>query len=114
MHMKSLWIVFLLVAARGALAEDPFAEYVRSAAPKTPAQEQKVFHLPPGFEIQLVAAEPEIGKPMNLAFDSLGRLWVSETHMYPFPAKPDAPKKDAIKIIELGEDGHGIKFDAGC
>ena len=41
---------------------------------------------PPGFEIQLVAAEPDIHKPMNIAFDDRGRLWVTETVEYPFPA----------------------------
>src|SRR5437867_8844342 len=96
MHMKSLWIVFLLVAARCALAEDPFAEYVRSAAPKTAAEEQKVFHLPPGFDIQLVAAEPDIGKPMNLAFDSRGRLWVTTSIEYPFAAPTNRPARDRI------------------
>ena len=43
-----------------ARAADPFAEYIRSADPKSPAEEQKGFHLPPGFEIQLVASEPEM------------------------------------------------------
>src|SRR4051812_742969 len=68
-------------------ADDPFAQNVRTPDPKSPADEQKVFHLPSGFEIQLVASEPDIGKPMNLAFDSRGRLWVTSTHEYPFPAK---------------------------
>src|SRR5438034_7157232 len=108
--MRRLSIVLLLLALAPVHAADPFAEYVRSADPKSPAEEQKVFHLPPGFEIQLVAAEPDIGKPMNLAFDSRGRLWVSETHLYPFPAKPDQPKKDAIKVIELGDDGHATSI----
>ena len=35
-------------------------------------------HVPPGFEIQLVASEPDIHKPMNMAFDDRGRLWVTE------------------------------------
>ena len=42
-------------------------------APTEPlsAQEQmKKFKLPPGFSIQLVASEPQIQKPMNLAFDA--------------------------------------------
>ena len=43
------------------------------------AEQQKMFHLPPGFEIQLVAAEPEIRKPMNLNFDARGRLWITHS-----------------------------------
>jgi hypothetical protein len=64
----------------------PFTEFVRKTEPLTPEQEQKSFHLPPGFEIQLVASEPEIGKPINMAFDARGRLWVSQSREYPFPA----------------------------
>ncbi|QDT15231.1 DUF7133 domain-containing protein [Alienimonas californiensis] len=53
----------------------------------SPAEQQTQFRLPPGFEIQLVAAEPEIGQPMNLAFDGAGRLWVTHSTTYPFPVE---------------------------
>jgi putative heme-binding domain-containing protein len=75
---------------------------------KTPAEEAKGFHLPPGFEMQLVAAEPDVHKPLNLAFDDRGRLWVSETVEYPFPAKEHP--RDAVKILEdFGPDGRARK-----
>src|SRR4051794_26354408 len=86
------WLVPLLscffagVVCHGATAKDPFAEFVRSTDALTPDQELKSFHVPPGFEVQLVAAEPDIGKPMNMAFDSRGRLWVTQSREYPFPA----------------------------
>src|SRR5215211_7643072 len=105
-------LVLTSLLALTARAADPFSEYVRSAAPKSPAEQQKLFHLPPGFQIQLVAADPDIGKPMNLAFDSRGRLWVTSTHEYPFPAKKGEPKKDKIFVIELGDDGHASKITA--
>ncbi|MEY2880054.1 MAG: hypothetical protein RLZZ15_2434, partial [Verrucomicrobiota bacterium] len=54
------------------------------------AESQKKFHLPPGFEIQLVAAEPDLEKPFNFAFDSAGRVWVTGSKLYPWPAKRDA------------------------
>lgn len=54
------------------------------------AESQKKFHLPAGFEIQLVAAEPELEKPFNLAFDAAGRVWVTGSRIYPWPAKRDA------------------------
>ena len=58
------------------------------AAPlSSPAAQLKMFHVPPGFEVQLVAAEPEIQKPLNLNFDSAGRLWVTGTTLYPWPAR---------------------------
>jgi len=64
--------------------------------PLTPEEQRVNFHLPPGFEIQLVAAEPEIGQPMNLNFDSRGRLWVSHSVEYPYPsAGPHVQERDA-------------------
>src|SRR4051794_16033914 len=79
----------LAVATRGA---DPRGDNP-DAAPQTPEQERAQFHLPPGFEIQLVAAEPEIQKPLNLNFDAAGRLWVTGSTMYPWPASVDAAGK---------------------
>ena len=54
--------------------------------PFTPEEQRKMFHLPEGFEIQLVASEPLIGQPMNLNFDASGRLWATSTVEYPYPA----------------------------
>jgi putative membrane-bound dehydrogenase-like protein len=81
---------------------------IASTDPRSPADEAKAFHLPPGFEAQLVASEPDIHKPLNMAFDDRGRLWVTETVEYPFPAK-DKPR-DAVKVLEdFGPDGRARK-----
>lgn len=39
----------------------------------------KQFHLPDGFELQLVAAPPLIDRPISAAFDEQGRLYVTES-----------------------------------
>jgi len=102
------WIVS---SAAGASAKDPFAEFVRSTDPLTPEQELKSFHVPPGFEVQLVAAEPDIGKPMNMAFDARGRLWITQSREYPFPAPKDRKGRDVIKVLEdTNGDGRADKF----
>ena len=80
-------------------AADPFAENVRTTEPLAPDLEQKSFHLPAGFEIQLVAAEPDLRKPMNMAFDAAGRLWITESREYPIFAKPGQPMRDTIRIF---------------
>jgi putative heme-binding domain-containing protein len=80
-------------------AQNPFATIVRPSDPLTPAEQLKKFHLPPGFEIQLVAAEPGIQKPMNLAFDGRGRLWVSGSVEYPIAAET-GQGRDSIRILE--------------
>src|SRR5689334_10975478 len=72
---------------------------------RTPAEQQKMFRLPEGFEIQLVASEPDIAKPMNMAFDDRGRLWVTDTIEYPFPAE-GRKGRDTVKVLEdLDENG---------
>jgi putative heme-binding domain-containing protein len=112
--------VLLLVLARccwfttsPALAQKPApVEDVSSLAPRTPDDERKALHLPPGFEIQLVAAEPDIHKPLNLAFDDRGRLWVTDTVEYPYPARPGTRPRDTVKILtEFRADGRAAKID---
>ena len=90
----------------------PAQETVSSAPPRTPAEEKASFHLPEGFEAQLVVAEPEIHKPLNIAFDDRGRLWVTETLEYPFPAAPGTTPRDGVKILsDFGPDGRAGKVE---
>ena len=71
-------------------------ENVSSFPPRSPDEERKAIHLPPGFEIQLVASEPAIHKPLNLAFDDRGRLWVTDTVEYPYPAAKGTKPRDSV------------------
>lgn len=85
-----------------------FAENIRTTEARSPQQEQAGFKLPPGFEIQLFAAEPDIGKPINLAFDAKGRMWVTQSFEYPFAAAPGTGK-DRLTILE--DTNHDGKAD---
>ena len=112
---KTLGIILLVVWACGLHAdESPSAD--RPAEPSTPAEwfgqtirasqwqsaekELAGFHVPVGFRVELVASEPQIAKPMNLAFDTKGRLWVTQSVLYPFPANDKQPAADAIVVLE--------------
>src|SRR5215216_425239 len=97
--MKStiLFLFGVMAATLLAAANDPFAEGVRTTDPLTPEEQQKTFKLPPGFKVQLVAAEPELRKPMNMAFDGAGRLWLTESREYPWPT--NAAPRDTIRIF---------------
>jgi putative heme-binding domain-containing protein len=86
--------------------DDPFAAGVRTTPWLSPADEQKAFKLPPGFAINLVAAEPDIQKPLNMAFDERGRIWLTCTVEYPYAAPPDRPGRDSIRVLE-DADGDG-------
>lgn len=70
----------------------------------SPADERAAFRVPAGFEVQLVASEPQIQKPMNLAFDARGRLWVTHSVEYPFAQANAAIARDGLSVLEgLGQ-----------
>ncbi len=101
-------LTFILFAqlSQAADAKKPKIESVSTSDPRTPEDERKAFHLPEGFVAELVAAEPEIKKPLNMAFDDRGRLWVTETVEYPFPAPEGKIPRDGVKILgDFGPDG---------
>ncbi|HEX3601546.1 MAG TPA: PVC-type heme-binding CxxCH protein, partial [Lacipirellulaceae bacterium] len=88
-------LVLCLLPASRTIAQPLIAE----TPALTPEEEVKQLHVPPGFEVQLVAQEPEIHKPMNMKFDAHGRMWVTHSLEYPFPAKTDEAARDAISIF---------------
>ncbi|HBB73284.1 MAG TPA: hypothetical protein DC048_02430 [Planctomycetaceae bacterium] len=92
----------LALPAAGAVA----APAVVESDPLPPHEQRAAFRLPPGFEIQLVASEPTIQKPMNMAFDPRGRLWVTHSVEYPFAAAADTTPRDALTVLgDFGPDG---------
>jgi putative heme-binding domain-containing protein len=102
----SLGILLLLVWTGAAAGGPPVA----TTEPLSPAEQLKKFKIPPGFEIQLVASEPDIQKPMNLAFDSQGRLWVTHSIEYPFAAIDPETARDGLTILDgIGVDGKATK-----
>ncbi len=78
---------------------ESYGATIRPTEPRSAEEEQSGFHLPPGFDIELVAAEPDIAKPLNMAFDAVGRLWISDTVEYPYPAAQGVEPRDSIKVI---------------
>ncbi len=93
-----LGLVLLIPISAWAQKPAP-VENVSSFEPRTPADERAALHVPDGFEVQLVAAEPDIHKPLNIAFDDKGRLWVTDTLEYPYPAKPGTTTRDSVKVL---------------
>ena len=65
----------------------------------------------PDLRLELFAAEPDIAKPIFMAWDERGRLWVAESRDYPHDVKPDGFGSDSIKICEDTDgDGRADKF----
>lgn len=80
---------------------------LETTSPKTPdpEAERKTFQVADGFEVELFAADPKITKPVQMAFDQKGRLWVATTTLYP-QIKPGEEPTDSIIILE-DSDGDG-------
>ncbi|WP_341840181.1 PVC-type heme-binding CxxCH protein [Chitinophaga caseinilytica] len=97
---------------------DTIADYTkRYNVPKfqealPPGESNKLTQVPTGFEIQLFAQEPDITKPIAMAWDERGRLWIVETVDYPNDfVETDSTANDRIKICEDTDgDGRADKF----
>ena len=79
--------------------------------PLSPEESMPHYVTFPEFHIDLYAAEPDIYKPIWLAFDHRGRLWISETVDYPNELQPKGQGRDRLKIVEDTDgDGKADKF----
>lgn len=78
--------------------------------PLEPAASLKHIVVPPGFKPELYAAEPDIAKPIAMAWDKRGRLYVAETFDYPNNKQPEGGR-DRITICEdTNGDGQADSF----
>ena len=77
----------------------------------SPQEAAQKFSLPPGFRVQLFAAEPDIVNPVAMSWDERGRLWVIELYEYPLGAAEGQKPRDRIKILEdTDNDGKADKI----
>lgn len=131
--MISLGAALMLAAAvvrSGWSAGIPLA--TDAPKPLPPEESRKLFQVPPGFHVELVAAEPLVADPVAIDFDAHSRLFVCEIHGYNLegyldvlelnktgvldkavrrvPAHPEAIKKAAAEqygTVKLLEDTDG-------
>jgi putative membrane-bound dehydrogenase-like protein len=66
----------------------------------TPEESLRRLRVPPGFEVKLFAAEPDIINPISFTVDERGRLWVVECYEYPKRTPKGQKPRDRIKILE--------------
>lgn len=99
----------------------PPTEAARHPVPSpalTPEQELSTFKLPPGFKIELVAADPVVEDPVAAAYDRSGALWVAEFGNFnaglvehapllaPGVKKSDIPTSRIVRLGSSRSDGH--------
>lgn len=93
-------------AAEPKTPAEVYGQGVRETPKLSPQEEAAGFHLPDGFVAELVASEPQIAKPLNMAFDSKGQLWITDTTEYPYPVPAGSEAHDSIKVLS-DRDGNG-------
>src|SRR5262249_23643482 len=80
-------------------------------APLPPDESMKHLSVPGGSRVELFAAEPDIFKPITIAWDDRGRAFIAETADYPNDKHPDGEGHDRIVIAEDPDgDGKADKF----
>ena len=95
-------------SARWGVQGDPIKTMQKPLSPEESMKHLAVF---PGFEKTLFASEPQIVKPIWLAWDDRGRMWIAETVDYPNEMQPKGEGRDRLKICEdTNGDGHADKF----
>jgi putative membrane-bound dehydrogenase-like protein len=76
-----------------------------------PDEEKTCFHVPAGFEVELIAAEPLVINPVTMTVDERGRIYVSESHTYRYGPKGSPVKPFTNPIIRLDplDNGKGYR-----
>ncbi len=91
-----------------ALAVDAFPR----VPPTPPDKAEATFEVQHGFRMKLIAAEPLVASPVDLAYDEDGRAYVVEMRDYPFPEEKNAQPTVFPGTVRLLEDTDGDgKFD---
>src|SRR5690606_30235775 len=75
----------------------------------SPEEAIKKMTVPPGFSVEVVAAEPDIVNPVAMTLDERGRVWLTASLEY--PRREPGPGRDRVKVLEDTDgDGRMDKF----
>lgn len=88
---------------------------------KTAQEQQKLFHLPEGYEIELVVQESEgLGKFVSVYFDQRGRMWTQTALEYPVDANENPAAAEVVyagkgkdKVLVYPRESLNAKIPAG-
>jgi putative membrane-bound dehydrogenase-like protein len=81
------------------LASTPSVEQLYPYAGLSAKEAAARMVVPPGFKVQVGAAEPDVRQPIAMAIDDRGRVWIAEAYEYPVRA-PEGKGRDRILIFE--------------
>ena len=87
------------------MEESSAVEIESRAAGLQPDEAAAAITVPGGFNVKLIAGEPQVHQPIAFTIDERGRIWVAEAHAYP-RRQPTGKGKDKIVVFE-DTDGDG-------
>ncbi len=76
------WLALLLGMSAAPVVRGQIPKPTDAPPPLSPAESAQRFRVPPGFRLELVAAEPLVREPSGVCWDEQGRLFVCELHGY--------------------------------
>ena len=81
MRFQLLFVIGLFLAGQNSFAQ--FKQHRTSDAPfLKPNEAVAKMEISDDFQIDIFAAEPDIGEPIAFTFDDRGRIWVVENYNY--------------------------------
>lgn len=110
-------VLFLSVSL--VFAADPEPE----SLPVAPEDSVELIHVPEGFEVELVVAEPDVIDPVAFTWGADGRLWVAEMADYPMGMDGEGKAGGRVRWLkDTNDDGRydqsvlfaeGLSFPTG-
>ena len=91
----------------------PFFESSEPDEPavRAPREALKSFAMPPGYAVELVAAEPLVQDPILMEFDGDGRLWVMELPGWAHNLSMDNSLEPVNRLVVLDDTDNDGVFD---
>ena len=72
---------------------------IRRVHPKEPAEALKTFSVPKGFRMDVLAHEPFVRDPVQIAYDEQGRMYVVELTSYPHPENSRDKALGSVRFV---------------
>ncbi len=106
----AIWLAIFTSVPAADFPEPVNSEKV-AGEPMPAAEAAAKVELPPGFSMNVFAAEPMVRNPIGMAWDTRGRMWIAENYTYAErPIKMDTRYRDRIIVLEDSDhDGDADK-----
>jgi putative membrane-bound dehydrogenase-like protein len=100
MRFSHFLVVAAITTAASSISDAHQPTETDEARAKSPEESLRSIRMRPGFEVELVAAEPLVQSPIAFAWGPDGKLWVVEMGDYPLGLDGKGKPGGRIKVLE--------------